>query len=238
MLQKTVFIFGAGASKADGLPTQAELLESYFSKNPQDNFSSTLNGYFKDFFDIVNTRYTGNKWPSFEEALAMVEIAIDKEHSFGPVYTANKLKEIRDGLIISMGRAIENCKVNGETIHKKFLSKLFCNGHYCKDEYSFVSFNYDILLDIALMEMIYHGIYSDYGIQFANSRDNFDSPSFKKWKTPGDRSVLILKPHGSLNWMQCPSCDSIAISGDTKGQIAKSGDGEQLFRRMANTCNP
>jgi len=223
MPRKTVFIFGAGASKADGLPTQSELLEGYFSNNPHDNFSVELNGYFKDFFGIVNTSSTGNKWPNFEEALAMVEIAMDKEHSFGPVYTANKLKKIRDGLIISMGRAIEHCHVDAETIHKKFLGKLFRKGHYLKEEYSFVSFNYDILLDVALMEMLRHDIYSDYGIEFANSRDNFDSPSFNKWKPPGDKSVLILKPHGSLNWMQCPSCDSIAISGNAKGQIFKTG---------------
>lgn len=223
MLRKTVFIFGAGASKAEGLPTQAELFKGYFSNNPQDDFSVALNGYFKDFFGIVNTRSEENKWPSFEEALAMVEIAMDKEHSFGPVYTANKLKEIRDGLIISMGRAIENYQVDAETIHKKFLGKLFWKGHYRKDEYSFVSFNYDILLDIALMEMLRHDIYSDYGIQFANSRDNFDSSSFNRWKIPGDKSVLILKPHGSLNWMQCASCDAIAISGKSKGKIFITG---------------
>ncbi|MCK9555098.1 SIR2 family protein [bacterium] len=223
MPQKTVFIFGAGASKADGVSTQAELLKGYFSNNPQDSFSVALNGYFRDFFGIVNTMAEDNKWPSFEEALAMVEIAIDREHSFGPVYTANKLKEIRDGLIISMGRAIESCRVVTKTIHKKFLSKLFWKGHYCKEEYSFVSFNYDILLDIALMEMLCYDIYSDYGIQFANSKDNFDSPLFHRWKPPGDKSVLILKPHGSLNWMQCASCNSIAISGSTKGQIFKTG---------------
>jgi len=223
MPRKTVFVFGAGASKADGLPTQAELLKGYFSNNPQDDFSVALNGYFKDFFGIVNTRSEDNKWPSFEEALAMVEIAMDKEHSFGPIYTADKLKMIRDGLIISMGRAIESCPVNSDTIHKKFVSKLFWKGHYIKDEYSFVSFNYDILLDIALMQMLRHDIYSDYGIQFANSRDNFHSTSFDRWKPPGDKSVLILKPHGSLNWMQCASCDSIAMFGNSKGKIFKTG---------------
>lgn len=153
----------------------------------------------------------------------MVEIAMDKEHSFGPVYTTDKLKEIRDGLIVSMGRAIENCQVEPETIHKKFVRKLFWNGHYSRDEYSFVSFNYDILLDIALMELLNRGVYCDYGIQFANMRDHFNSQSFNKWQPPGDKSVLILKPHGSLNWMQCASCDSIAISGNSKGQIFKTG---------------
>jgi hypothetical protein len=73
------------------------------------------------------------------------------------------------------------------------------------------------------MEMIHFGIYSDYAIQFANSRDNFNSPSFNRWKTPGNKSVLILKPHGSLNWMQCASCDSIAILGNSKGEIFKTG---------------
>lgn len=220
---KTVFIFGAGASKAEGLPTQSELFGKYFSADPRDSFSTLLKGYFNDFFGISDTSSTNNKWPIFEEALAMVEIAMDKDHSFGPIYSTEILKKIRDGLIILMGRAIENCQVKENTIHKMFVRKLFRKGHYRNDEYSFVSFNYDILLDIALMEMLKYDIYSDYGIQFSNSKDDFDSPSFGKWKTPGDKSVLILKPHGSLNWMHCPSCDSLAMSGNSKGQIFKTG---------------
>lgn len=223
MTLKTVFIFGAGASKAEGLPTQAELFEKYFSTDPRDSFITLLRGYFRVFFGINDTSLKANKWPSFEEALAMVEIAMDKEHSFGPTYPTEKLKEIRDGLIILMGRAIESCRVSEDTIHKKFIRKLFWRGHYSKDEYSFVSFNYDILLDIALMEMLDHEIYSDYGIHFANSNDDYVSPSFGKWEKPGEKNVLILKPHGSLNWMHCPSCGSLAMKGSSKGQIFRTG---------------
>ena len=224
---KTVFIFGAGASKADGLPTQAELLKKYFESNPSDDYSGLLKEYFEKFFGISDTRFSGVKWPTFEEALAMVEIALDKEQSFVPNYNAEKLKKIRDGLIISMGRAIENCQISTDTFHNKFINKLFWKGrgrrHYHKQEYSFVSFNYDILLDKALMELIADGIYCDYGVDFINTNARFSSGTFHKWTRPGNKRVLVLKAHGSLNWMQCPSCDALAISGDSKGQIFKTG---------------
>lgn len=223
MKDKTVFIFGAGASKADNLPTQAELLKKYFDSFPRDDYSTELRGYFRDFFGINNVEDNKIIWPTFEEALAMVEIALDKEQSFDASYSAIQLKKIRDGLVICMGRAIESCQTPDETIHKKFIRKLFWQGHYRENEYVFVSFNYDILLDNALMDMVNRQIYCDYGIKFANSSPDFKSSAFPKWATPGDKSVLILKPHGSLNWMQCPACDSLAISGDSKSRIFKTG---------------
>jgi len=109
MPHKTVFVFGAGASKADGLPTQAELFKKYFSLGVKDSFTALLKEYFNDFFGIADVSSKDNKWPSFEESLAMVEIAMDKEHAFGPTYPTEKLREIRNGLIILMGRAIEMC---------------------------------------------------------------------------------------------------------------------------------
>lgn len=225
MTKKTVFIFGAGASKADGLPTQAELLENYFKEIPSDNFSADLKEYFEVFFDIRDTCANDVKWPSFEEALAMVEIALEKKQAFAPNYDTEKLKKIHDGLIISMGRAIENCEVSDNTFHQKFVNKLFWKGHgkrhYQKGEYSFVSFNYDILLDKALMNLLNDDIYCDYGINFSNNSK--EEHPFCKWSPPKKNPVLILKPHGSLNWMLCPSCDDIYILGETKGNIFKTG---------------
>ena len=227
MPEKTIFIFGAGASKADGLPTQAELLENYFKSNPSDDYSGLLKEYFERFFGIRDTSAINVKWPTFEEALAMVEIAFDKEQTFAPNYNAEKLKKIRDGLIISMGRAIENCQVKHDTVHKRFIDKLFHKGHgrrhFQEREYCFISFNYDILLDQALMELVEDDIYCDYGVNFANTSKDFYLNSFQKWVPSGEKKVLILKPHGSLNWMQCPSCDALAISGNSKGQIFKTG---------------
>lgn len=225
MKDKTVFIFGAGASKADGLPTQAELLKEYFLADFTDDYSTLLRGYFRDFFGIKDNdiRDPGTKWPTFEEALAMVEIAMDKEQSFGATYTTTQLHKIKEGLVISMGRAIESCPTKPKTIHKRFIGKLFRMGHYREQEYAFVSFNYDILLDNALMELLDKKIYCDYGLTFANASPDYISDAFPRWVPPGGKRVLILKPHGSLNWVQCPACDSLAILGDSKSQIFKTG---------------
>ena len=221
---KTVFIFGAGASKAELLPMQSKLLEKYFAKNPNDEYSGDLREYFRNFFGIDNTSIDSIKWPTLEEALAMVEIAIDKEQFFGPIYPMEKLKKIREGLIFSMGSAIEEAFKKSKGIYyNKFINKLFRGKHFSKGQYTFVSFNYDIILDIALMNlMTSKQIDCDYGINFANSSKDFVSSAFPQWKPPGEKSVLILKPHGSINWMHCPTCGSIAISGDKESKIFKA----------------
>ena len=188
-MDKTVFIFGAGASKADNLPTQAELLKIYFESRPHDDYSGLLRGYFRDFFDIRDVEVAATKWPTFEEALAMVEIAMDKEQSFGAIYSAEKLKIIRDGLVISMGRAIESCVTPDATIHNKFVSKLYWQRHYREDEYTFVSFNYDILLDSALMGLARGRYTRDYGFKLANASPEFRSRAFPKWSPSGSKIV-------------------------------------------------
>ncbi len=50
--RKIIIFLGAGASKADDAPLQAELLHKFFSYEPSEYSSlySTLEGFFKKFF--------------------------------------------------------------------------------------------------------------------------------------------------------------------------------------------
>jgi hypothetical protein len=79
----------------------------------------------------------------------------------------------------------------------------------------FVSTNYDILIDNALTEEYAH-VDLDYGVEFRN----FDWPD--DWRRPRrDRNVLLLKPHGSLNWLFCPTCNELEITPKEKGVVTR-----------------
>jgi len=80
----------------------------------------------------------------------------------------------------------------------------------------FVSTNYDILIDNALTEERAHGTDLDYGVEFRN----FDCP--RDWKRPvRDKRVQLFKPHGSLNWLFCPTCNELEITPEEKGVVTR-----------------
>jgi hypothetical protein len=220
-MKKHVFIFGAGASKDEGLPIQEELLYSYFTNQQSDQFRPIIANYFKDFFNLDINQVTRDHIPTFEEALGIIEAAIDNEQSFGPMYSHRYLHQLRTALIMAMGIAIEHCSRNANNTHERLMQSLFSDSSFHQDEYGFISFNYDLLLDKALMSILKKDIYVDYGISFANEK--IYKPPFEHWETPGKRSIRFLKPHGSFNWMHCPTCNSMYITGVKESRIFSTG---------------
>lgn len=115
---KNVIFLGAGASKADGAPLQNESFKEYFAmktKQKSDDeyelfdedfiegftpieikVKKEVKQYFKDFFGINDYNEYSN-YPTFEEALGMLDIAISKkEHFFLPdeTYNYDPLKQV------------------------------------------------------------------------------------------------------------------------------------------------
>jgi hypothetical protein len=81
--------------------------------------------------------------------------------------------------------------------------------------HTFVSFNYDLLLDRAIQRCAGHRWNPDTGYGFAipyfvvdehpASRIAGPIPSvaaFRFWESTGSQGIQLLKPHGSLNWLQ------------------------------------
>ena len=220
-MAKTAFVLGAGASSDEGLPEQNKLLKTYFESPDTDSFRDTLAAYFRNFFGVNLDDLDKAVFPTFEEALGILELAIERDESFGPNYTLDKIREARRDLVLSMGVAIERAPLNGKDTHNKLLSRLFPDMQLTPDQYSFISFNYDILLDRAIMNLLDKDIYVDYRITFTNQEKEF--PGFPNWTSPGEKCVTYLKPHGSLNWVYCPTCNSIYMLGSSKSGVFTTG---------------
>jgi hypothetical protein len=69
------------------------------------------------------------------------------------------------------------------------------------------------LLDNALIRLGEEGrndyVDLDYGIEFRNEGTD--------WRCPRSVRVYLLKLHGSLNWLFCPTCNTIKITPKEKG---------------------
>jgi hypothetical protein len=110
-------------------------------------------------------------------------------------------------------------------LHEKLVRHLRNAGHLPNT--IFISTNYDILIDNALLNPPPEetsGSLIDYGVEFTN----FDLPEdvqeqWRRWNRPNPTATKLYKLHGSLNWLFCPTCNSLTLTPGMKGAIQLLG---------------
>lgn len=218
-IEEIIFL-GAGASVPEGAPKQGNLFREYFSSYQTERdcrinneMDQRLVEFFKTFFgiDIKHGGLNSVSFPTFEETLGILELALNREESFKDYsLTLGKpqIQQIREDLIFLIAIILDK-KLRGEVkYHKKLANRLKREQKLLKT--GFVSLNYDILIDKALMEP-YPEYHLDYGVDFTNYEKEGD------WTRPEpQKAVFLYKLHGSLNWLYCPTCVSLTIYPDKK----------------------
>lgn len=212
---REVIVLGAGASKPDGMPTQAALLPLLIAGN--DDRALRVRKGMEDFFGPFSR---GTTAPTFEEVLGVLDLAIQRQESFRGYPNSgskSKVSEFREDLIFGIAKALEQAGEKKRAIYgRRLIDRLAEDGQLL--ETGFVSLNYDIIIDNALIDK-FPAIDIDYGVPYANYGD---SP--RQWqKAREGQSVPLFKIHGSLNWMYCAACTGLEISADGKG-AAKLAD--------------
>jgi hypothetical protein len=223
---QTVVFLGAGASRADGAPLQGELFRDYFlyyNDRPPDRYHEwdrELATFFLDFFgiDVDNRRCVKKaKFPTFEEVLGIIEIADSQNESFRGWGTSQmidtqqkpRLQHMHDVLILLIAEILDQ-KLRAKAVHHSRLVSSLQRADWLEST-SFVSLNYDILMDNALLGA--KGQFEldlDYIIEFVNFGIEWQRPRI-------GRSIKLFKLHGSLNWLYCPTCRTIRITPEEKG---------------------
>jgi hypothetical protein len=221
---KDIIFLGAGASASEGAPLQGDLFKEYFrfcqARNDyrvNNDMNNRLVEFFKTFFGIDINRKNLNSvsFPTFEEILGMLELALNRQESFKDYsLTADRprIQQIREDLIFLIAIILDE-KLRGEAKHhKKLVNRLKKEKKLSKT--GFVSLNYDILIDNALVDL-YPNYHLDYGVDFTNFE------KLRDWERPKTKKAICLyKLHGSLNWLYCPACISLTLTPKEKG-VAK-----------------
>lgn len=239
-MTKTAIFLGAGASKAEGAPLQGELFRDYFSscrlRRDGDVMDRELATFFRLMFgiDVEGGDVHDIEFPTFEEVLGLTDLAILRKESFRSLDIENRavnsgmLMYIAQYLVFLVAKVLDEKLRDGQGVHRDLVRKL----HYANELKNtvFISANYDILIDNALSDL-YNQIDLDYGVEFRN----FDRKG--DWKRPRrNRSVTILKPHGSLNWLFCPTCNELEITPSEKGVVTRLiSDYEQASCPVCNS---
>jgi len=229
-----VIILGAGATKAEGGPLQGELFEQFFAElRYRENelpigMAERLKKFFMVFFGIDIYRWTRKspRYPTFEEALGMLDLALQRNESFrdydqSPVNP--DIQAVRQDLTFLIALVLE-WKLSGDTsVHQRLVERL--ERERVLRHTAFLSLNYDILIDNALASRQIWPIYHlDYGIPFTNmiprwSELALTTPGDLWYEPEPDRAVRLMKLHGSLNWLYCPTCVKMTIKPKENGAV-------------------
>lgn len=225
----TAFFLGAGASKAEGAPLQGELFREYFSSPAyqplHDSMDSELATFFLQMFRInVDADVSRVNFPTFEEVLGLTDLAILRKEAFRHFDIENRavnsgsVRFIAQHLVFLVAKILDAKLQDHAILHRRLVSAL--NEARELPNLVFVSTNYDILIDNALTdEHSSGGIDLDFGVEF----QNFERPD--SWRRPArDNRVQLFKPHGSLNWLFCRTCNELEITPKEKGVIRLISD--------------
>jgi hypothetical protein len=176
--------------------------------------------FFMFQIDVHHGDIPNIKFPTFEEVLGLTDLAIMRKESFrnfdieNRATNSGRLRFIAQYLVFLVAKVLDAKLLGNADLHRKLVAAL----HHANElrNVAFVSTNYDILIDNALTEQREHGMDLDYGAEFRN----FDRPG--DWRRPRrDQSVSLFKPHGSLNWLFCPTCNELEITPKEKGVVTR-----------------
>jgi NAD-dependent SIR2 family protein deacetylase len=218
-----VIFTGAGAGKADGLPLQTEVFTEFFGGTPintaRDQLRSRVSEFFETVFGIDATRAAAGELPTFEEALGLLDLALAREDNFLCLQTPGTgnrdLRAIRRDLILALAATVGRESDDDTTVHAALIGGL--RDASLLTNTVFVTTNYDTLLDDALdaeavvVEDRGTGTLVDYGFRELSHR----TPS----EHSDPRQFALLKIHGSLNWLYCPTCDRLDVTYGSDGVV-------------------
>ena len=221
---KTIWIFGAGASfsKPYTVPLQMDLLDTFQKMEPPK--SDSVRREFEELRNRVSEECKKILMGAELRDVTLEEVfsAFDIQEQAG--WTTNEEKEVARKAISDLRRMlVSTTGVSGRGDAQKYkphkrnnrpspyaelLEKLFplnCRVDLLKANV-LATMNYDICLDRCLLNMRDNeggNIDLDYGVEFADYRL---SSSFER---PSERSVLLLRLHGGLNWKRCLACQAL-----------------------------
>jgi len=246
---RTVVVLGAGASAADGAPTQGALFFEYFkhaAEEPmhkgQHKWDSDLRNFFDQFFglDALQSDLSAFKYPTFEEVLGILEIADSQRESFRDWGTSHledsrqkpRIQHVHELLILLIAEVLDRTLEGERTHHRILLDGLERLGWLPRT--TFISLNYDILIDNALLDL--HPAWDlDYHVTFANVDMQPDFHN-DRWHLPrADKALLLLKLHGSLNWLYCPTCRTLDLTPKRKQVCQLKWHPDQCLCRKCKT---
>jgi len=203
-----VFIVGAGFSKNAGLPLATELTQRLldggkFAKGMPSRGLVELIRHFvqANFGHSIST--PADRWPELEDLFTVIDLSANTGHHLGKEFSPAVLRTVRRALIVRTIRMLNQRYKRAKTDKLASLKQLAA--FFAQVEpaaCAFLSMNWDTVIE--------------QGLQDAHGLDEFDygcgaqGALFEKerllLRIPTQEPAVLLKPHGSFNWLYCDAC--------------------------------
>lgn len=173
----TVYIFGAGASKHIGYPLISEM-----GTEMLEWMTAYPNGYFRSAAEVVAQRF--GKTPNIEDVITYLESTIQSltnSESAEVKSQRRRLGTVRGHFLEAMREWFREIHVHPAPAYAKFADGVIQPGD------AVITFNYDDSLERELRR--------------AEKWDASDGYGFELGTTEKSSSILVFKPHGSINWL-------------------------------------
>lgn len=219
-MKKTLFIFGAGASKADGAPLQNELMAEIFKilKELLKNNNNLKTEYFlinnlsknneivnnlKSLAKFLNNLYPFDRlkkrYPSFEEIMGLFYFAKIRDETFKE--TSQKQLNTYFEMIIALISIILDHKLSHFNVSRdNLINYRFIDSLYRKDKNSYKK-DKDFHMKYSFLKINYDILLDNalfYLIDNNKLKQKIDY-CFNKFPCKNENGIKLFKPHGSLN---------------------------------------
>jgi hypothetical protein len=190
----TVVFLGAGASRASGGPTTDEILPKILA--------SQKNGLLADFLreQFHVTEPTG-QFPGLPLFMSLLDTALDRRQDFHTNWNAQRVAELRQAVEFGIFDVLEEGLQKAPTDdHFTMLTKVYPNEQPCV-----ITTNYDLIADSAVMFL------SDSRTPEGAVPDYRSGIATQFYGAVPERFGVVLKLHGSLNWLYCGNCQRLEL---------------------------
>ena len=235
-MKNPIVIFGAGATAACDGPVTNRILPDAFKafhgpQPPQtynrEEFFYTVEDFLKDNFhlptDLADRK--DHHYPGLPLLLSLIDSAIDRGQPFGG-RDLDKLRNVRGSIEYLIFAVLQESLKN--VPEKNPYYRLL---HGIQQQHGIeprvISLNYDLIADSVLFTMAVKSMRNDV---LGNSKcrvPNYgcDIRTVAYQSHPHDYG-LLLKLHGSLNWLYCPNCHRLDIG------LSETGPGVLVTRKV------
>lgn len=202
----TVYVMGAGSSVRAGAPVLKNFFLHVLTVHAADERVRRVARFLRTFFRC-DVDAPSADLPTYETVLTFLDLALQNGGALDARYHEREILQLRDDMLYLLWLVLRpTASGEPDPVHREFAERVLKPGD------ALVSLNYDLLADHALYETF--GVL-DYGIPFARTHQGPARP-------PTGASVApLLKIHGSLNWLFCPTCNTMAcyLGGEATGRI-------------------
>jgi len=210
----TVIFLGAGATKACGGPLTNEILPAILgnlSTSDPDGRLPKLYKFLCDQFHI-SANSPSELYPGLPMLMSLLDTALDRRQAFHPAWDANSILEIREAIEFGIFDVLEEKLSKAPTNnHWDLLGRIYPH----PTQPCVISTNYDLIIDTAMMFL------SESRLAEGGLPKYHCAVSTEFYRNEALHFGVLLKLHGSLNWLYCRTCYRLEIGASESRRFLK-----------------